>query len=194
MISNGDEADRRAIPRLVPEEPFPPYAYVTGHFPHPIRDPAGHHFGVAAEPCPQPDPSHWRDSRPYLHGLDLFNHGYYWEAHEVWESIWHACGRVGQAASLMKGLIKLAAAGVKVREGRPDGVRRHARRAAELFREVAGQLLPGQTRYFGVSLADLIERAARIERDPVPTAQPESQPVEIVFPFVLRVDDEPTRC
>jgi Domain of unknown function (DUF309) len=21
------------------------------------------------------------------HGLDLFNHGYYWEAHEAWESL-----------------------------------------------------------------------------------------------------------
>ncbi|TGQ49534.1 DUF309 domain-containing protein, partial [Mesorhizobium sp. M1C.F.Ca.ET.210.01.1.1] len=23
-------------------------------------------------------------------GIDLFNHGYYWEAHEAWEPLWHA--------------------------------------------------------------------------------------------------------
>jgi hypothetical protein len=33
----------------------------------------------------------------------------------------------------LKGLIKLAAAGVKLLEGRPVGVQRHALRASELF-------------------------------------------------------------
>ncbi len=45
-----------------------------------------------------------------------------------------ACGRPpGPTADVLRGLIKLAAAGVKVREGREPGVRTHARRAAECF-------------------------------------------------------------
>jgi hypothetical protein len=28
-------------PRLLPDQPFPPYAYVPGHTPHPTRDPDG---------------------------------------------------------------------------------------------------------------------------------------------------------
>ena len=126
-------------PRLVPDKPFPPYAYVSGRFPHPTSDPAGHSFGAPAEPAAL-DPDRWQACRPYLYGIDLFNHGYYWEAHEAWEGLWHGCGRAGPAADLLKGLIRLAAAGVKVREGRPAGVRSHAAAAGRLFRAVARQL------------------------------------------------------
>ena len=46
------------------------------------------------------------------------------------KDIWHAAGRKGPLADLLKGLIHLAAAGVKAREGIANGVARHARRAA----------------------------------------------------------------
>lgn len=180
--SRSDDDDKR---RLVPHEPFPPYSYVTGRFPHPTRDPAGHSFGAVPVPGPTPDPNRWRECRPYLHGLDLFNHGYYWEAHEVWEGIWHACDRAGLAGNFIKGLIKLAAAGVKVREGRPEGVRSHGRRAAELFVQVANGLPPGQTSYFGLSLPRLIGLATEVGRGAVPSSESTGAPVEIVFPFVL---------
>jgi len=176
--------------RLVPELPFPPYSYVTGRNPHPTRDSAGHSYGVPLMPCPTPDPNLWRDCRPYLFGLDLFNHGYYWEAHEVWENVWHSCGRMGPAADFIKGLIKLAAAGVKAREGRPEGVRRHARRAAELFTQVAGDLPAGGRTYFGVPIQRLGSIATEVGegRHLVSSARAES-PVEIVFDFVLAPDE-----
>src|SRR5262245_31357021 len=97
--------------------------------PHPQSDPAGHSYGRHVTPSAVIDDTDWDQSATYLHAIDLFNHGYYWEAHEAWESLWHACGRGGPVADLLKGLIKLAAAGVKVREGRPAGVASHARRA-----------------------------------------------------------------
>ena len=46
-------------------------------------------------------------------GLDLFNHGYYWEAHEAWEGLWQVADRDGPLRMLFKGLIMLSAAGVK---------------------------------------------------------------------------------
>jgi len=105
---------------------LPPYSYVPGHTPHPVSDPAGHMFGRPL-PVAQPlQPENWQASTEYRYGADLFNHGYYWESHEAWESLWHAVGRKGPVADLLKGLIKLAAAGVKAREGNPRGVRRHA--------------------------------------------------------------------
>ena len=52
---------------------------------------------------------------------------------EAWESLWHASGRRGAIADFLKGLIKLAAALVKAREGNPRGVTRHANRARELY-------------------------------------------------------------
>jgi len=81
----------------------------------------------------------------FLFGIDLFQHGFYWEAHETWEGLWHAVGRAGPWGDLLKGLIKLAAAGVKSREGRREGVLRHATRAAELVRQAQaqwGELVP----------------------------------------------------
>nr|WP_244447982.1 DUF309 domain-containing protein [Neorhizobium vignae] len=51
-------------------------------------------------------------------GQDLFNHGYYWEAHEAWEGLWQAAKRGSQLRAFLKGLILLSAAGVKIREGK----------------------------------------------------------------------------
>src|SRR4051794_21689442 len=99
--------------RLVPDEPFPPYAFVPDRFPHPTSDSAGHSLGKEPPVPPQVDPESWQQCRPYLFGIDLYNGGYYWESHVAWESLWIACGRKGTVADLLKGLIKLAAAGVK---------------------------------------------------------------------------------
>src|SRR5262245_48641823 len=173
------------IPRFVPDDPFPPYSYVPGRFPHPTSDPAGHSFGAAPRHASSLDPKHWETSRPYLYGVDLFNHGYYWEAHEVWEGLWHACGRAGLTGWFIKGLIKLAAAGVKAREGKPEGVRSHAHRAEELFQQVARQLDPGQPRYMGLALGELIGFAVEVNsRSEEVKGQPGTT-TKIVFPFIL---------
>ena len=131
---------RRRTAALVPDEPLPAYSYVTGRFPHPLSDPAGHSFGRPVERPAAIDPARWRDSRAFCHAVDLFNYGFYWESHEVWEGLWHAAGRQGPIADFLKGLIKLAAAGVKAREGRLAGLHRHARRAWELFVQAQSHL------------------------------------------------------
>jgi uncharacterized protein len=140
--------------RLAPGVPLPPYRFIPkSGLPHPTADPAGHSFGKPAAVLQPPDPQRWANCVPYLFGFDLFNRGYYWEAHETWEALWHACGRAGPAADCLKGLIKLAAAGVKVCEGTPAGVQSHGTRAAELFDQVARSL--GQTHFLGLDLVEL---------------------------------------
>ena len=168
--------------RLVPELPFPPYSYVTGQFPHPTRDRLGHSFGHPHRSVPPLEPERWQASQEYLFALDLFNHGYYWEAHEAWEELWHACGRTGVVADFLKGLIKFAAAGVKVREGRSEGVRRHARRAIELLQVV--QRAIGVDDFCGLNLQQLVANAEQLANDP-PVAAQTKVPVEIVFDFQL---------
>src|SRR3954452_20236915 len=93
--------------RLVPDEPLPPYTFVPGRTPHPVSDPTGHSFGVTPHQPPELDPEQWAANRTYLFGIDLFNAGYYWEAHEQWEALWHACGRRGATATFLKALIQL---------------------------------------------------------------------------------------
>ena len=141
-------------PRYAPANPLPPYAYVPGHdLPHPVTDPCGHSFSAVdaqsrrALNTPSlpahlpPDPASRRHTLAatlaadpqWLYALDLFNGGWYWEAHEAWEAVWNALGRTTPDARLVQGLIHLAAAAVKVREGKPNGVARHTQRARELL-------------------------------------------------------------
>lgn len=112
---------------------LPPYTFVPGYHPHPNQDPAGHSYG---KPEPKPgklNPEKWQESQLYLYGIDLFNRGYYWEAHETWEALWRQEERENPAELLLHGLIKLAAAGVKVRQNNPKGIRSHARGAKDIF-------------------------------------------------------------
>jgi uncharacterized protein len=159
-------------PRYSPRE-LPPYSYVTGQFPHPIRDAAGHSYGLPPETVEPIDESSWRTNATWLWAIDLFNHGFYWEAHEAWEGLWHAAGRRGATADFLKGLIKLAAAGVKHREGRPEGVRRHATRASALLSPSRGRNV------FGVNV-DLLLAAAERWKD---RGQVEDQTLTIWLDF-----------
>lgn len=126
--------------------PLPPYSYVPGHdLPHPVNDPGGHTFNSQHPPHIIPelptDPTSRRHTlaaflatnSPWLYALDLFNAGYYWESHEAWENFWNALGRTTPEARSVQGLIHLAAAAVKIREGKPAGVSRHTQRARELL-------------------------------------------------------------
>jgi hypothetical protein len=158
--------------RLIPDIPLPPYSFVPGRAPHPYADAQGHHYAPDL-PAPQPPvPEQWRACAHYLLGLDLFNAGFFWEAHEIWERLWHACGRRGETADFLKALIKLAAAGVKHREGKPAGVHSHARRAAVLWRSLAAT----RDVFLGLRLVNLIECAEQIERDGWPAEAPLLQP------------------
>jgi hypothetical protein len=156
-------------PRYSPS-PLPPYSYVPGFTPHPVSDPAGHMYGQPHTLIPPIDPDAWPSSPTYLHAADLFNHGFYWEAHEAWEALWHAAKRTGPTAIWLKALIKLAAAGVKAREGNATGVERHARRSRELVRQLREMLSPAQRgSYCGLSLqavddaAESLAANARLE-------------------------------
>lgn len=118
-------------PRYRPDRRFPKYAYLPGSgLPHPVRHPDGHSFGATDEPLA------WcRTSPPeqFLWGVDLFNYCYYWEAHEAWEPFWQYVGRTSEDWAFLKAIILLAAAGVKVREGKHGPMRRHLDRAASLL-------------------------------------------------------------
>lgn len=149
------------IDRYLPQSPLPPYSYVTGLWPHPLGDPLGHSYGCAVEKARLPPESEWRTCEPHLYAVDLFNHGYYWEAHETWEALWHAAGRRGPTAYFFQALIKLAAAGVKAREGRSNGVRRHLLRAAELLAQAAAELPERNDRYWGLAWAELHDLIAK---------------------------------
>ena len=165
------------------DRPFPPYAFVPGGpWPHPTSHPEGHSRGRTHVPVPPIEGDEWPDSPSYREGVALFNAGYYWEAHEAWEGLWHAHGRVGPTADVLKGLIKLAAAGVKVRQGQPHGIITHARRAASLFETARAE---GGDRRLGLDLGELIATARRIADEPPSDPEPPGVPVSRVFSFEI---------
>jgi len=200
--------------RLIKDRPLPAYSYVPGMHPHPIREEDGHSFGVEIS-VPKFDADEWRDCLEFLFGIDLFNAGFYWEAHESWEAVWIAAGRKGVVADFLKGLIKLAAAGVKAREGNENGVRRHAARAEQLFVEAHARRVYSeheiglsapisaesvqnkqplvahsrQPEMLGLRVDRLVEFSQRLGRLAKETVNPIVKPVQRVWSDVLIPED-----
>lgn len=147
------------------ERPFPAYAYQPGLTPHPRRDPAGHSHGHP-EPAIAPfRPEAWDHAGTYLYGVDLYNHGYFWESHEIFEGLWNAFGHETTAGRLFKGLVQLAAANLK----RAEGFETASRALGE--RGLAG-VAGAPEGAFGLPVARLVEEtrawfARRSDRFPV---------------------------
>jgi hypothetical protein len=171
-----------SLPRLLSRKTLPPYAYLPGWNPHPVRDPTGHSYHVGPLPLAS-EPSLGSDA--FLWGLDLFNHGYYWEAHEAWEDLWQVADRDNPQRTLFKSLILLSAAGLKIRERKNAAAARHAMRAAALLRVLMKVKDSAFERALGMSpgtLAEHAEAATSIPAELRATApgQPQS-----VFNFIL---------
>jgi hypothetical protein len=108
------------------DRPFPAYRYVPGRFPHPTAHPDGHSYIPPGRPHPKAafyPPQQWRQSEEYLYGCDLYNHGYWWEAHEAWEGLWQVCDKQGVQGHYLQALIQVSACHMKLHEGKLDGVR-----------------------------------------------------------------------
>lgn len=179
------------VPARLTDRTLPPYSYVPGLFPHPIRAPNGHMHGTPESQIDADDQAAVRAAHYWA--VDLFNNGYYWEAHEAWEALWHAYRRSGARADFVKGLIKLSAAGVKAREGNAAGVNRHAQRAVELFRGVAEDTTTDWHSLFGITpeqLSGLAVKLANRSQQVITVADDAVADVKVsrVVPFVLNVE------
>ena len=108
--------------RYLPGRAFPPYAFLPGSGHHPTRDPRGHSFGREEEEPQYFEADQWRENADYLYGIDLYNHGYLWEAHEAWEGIWHKAKGDPPQAKFLQGLIQCAAACLKIPMLQPRGL------------------------------------------------------------------------
>jgi len=109
----------------------------------------------------------WRESSEYRTGVELYNGGHPWEAHEVWEAMWLAAGEAGdeQQRQFLQGLIQCAAACVKAGQGKRDSCRKLATRGL-------GRLAPIPGVYMGLDVpafvADFAAWAAADSGPPPP--------------------------
>jgi predicted metal-dependent hydrolase len=155
-------AIKPAPPRYT-QRPLPLYRYLpfqgSATLPHPRNDPAGHSFDADEDYLPHFMPEDWTDCEPYLYGIDLFNHGYWWEAHEAFEVVWLAAGqRETLCGIFVQGLIQLAVAQLKRVSGSPSG-------AQSLTAAGCEKLAVTEEIYLGIEVAALIAEAQRCLRE-----------------------------
>tara|TARA_R110002049_G_scaffold261543_1_gene437650 strand:+ start:349 stop:828 length:480 start_codon:yes stop_codon:yes gene_type:complete len=110
---------------------LPQYAHLPGETPHPkksgghsenLKDPISHSINL----------SNWNTHSDYLFGVDLYNLGYFWEAHVWWEAVWKA-NQKGPERDFIQGLIKMAAGALKERMGQSELATDHCVRGHELM-------------------------------------------------------------
>jgi predicted metal-dependent hydrolase len=101
-------------------------------------------------------------------GVELFNRGLFWEAHEAWEEAWTP-DRHGPDRGFYKGLIQVAAGCLHYR-------RRNRRGAVNKWRSGAAYLRPYLPSHHGVELAPLVAlvdaHLASMDREQWPEALP----------------------
>ena len=123
--------------------PLPRYRFMPGQFPHPTAHPEGHSYRPPDEPAAEVEyksPDVWFESVDYLYGCDLYNHGYWWEAHEAWEGLWQLTDKNGQQGRFLQGLIQVSACHLQLHRGHFRGVQRLRCSSAERIESALGQV------------------------------------------------------
>lgn len=133
--------DYKPVPRRYTNRAFPDYRFVPGRTPHPTRDPDGHSYHATPESLPSFEADRWSDCELYLFGIDLFNHEYWWEAHEALEAVWIAAGRHSQTGQFVQGLIQIAVALLKAHQGFTDVAIRMASEGIDRMKPVRGTFM-----------------------------------------------------
>ena len=99
----------------------PAYAHVPGRTP---RHAAGAFDGLCATVPADPSVADAFGCDAWRAGVQFWQRGYFWEAHEVWEAVWMALEAGSDARQLVRGMIQLANAELKVQMERPHAVLR----------------------------------------------------------------------
>ena len=131
----------KTTPSRYTDRTFPPYRFIPGKAPHPTRDPDGHSYNKPLEKLEPFEVDQWQSCDEYLYGIDLFNYGYWWEAHEALEAVWVAAGRKTETGLFIQGLIQIAVAHLKRFQGFNDVARRMATEGLDKMKYIEGVYL-----------------------------------------------------
>jgi uncharacterized protein len=150
--------------RYQPSRVLPSVPYLPGRSERPVVD-----EGRAKPGAPHVPAERWAEHAEYLWGADLYNAGFFWEAHEAWEAAWRAAERDVVQHAFLQGLIQVAAACLKGVLGDADAARRIAARALQRLERTQTD---AGTPFMGLDLAPF-SGAFRsfIDRDPTHLAE-----------------------
>lgn len=130
-------------------KPFPAYAFVPGHNAHPTADPTGHSAHQMPVSSRRLTQNNWFKVNNYLFGCDLYNHGFWWEAHEAWERVWLAGPSGDDTDCYLRALIQAANGLLKLRMQRGKAADRLSNAVGDLLTEAALT----DTHYMGLNIA-----------------------------------------
>lgn len=114
----------------------------------------------------EPDTPDSPDAR-YLAGIELFNRGAFFEAHEVWEDLWHECHSADRR--FFQALIQAAVAAYHWGRGNVAG-------ATRLYHSGRKYMEPFRPVYLGLSVDDFWNAMAEhLAGGPAPQIVPRSE-------------------
>ncbi len=152
------DMDRESMTRSLP-----PYRHRLGTTPHPRTHPEGHSYGQPEPDSPPLSGANWQRHTAFLRGVHLFNHGYWWEAHEQWEAAWRR-DPDPVVRSFLQGLIQSAAALLKREAGSDRGCRALWERGAMNLGQAAARF----PICAGVDIAVFTQQMAHTLAEPIP--------------------------
>lgn len=105
----------------------------------------------------------------YHHGIELFNEGRFWDAHEAWEEVWRECEE--ESRIFFQGIIQVAAGYHLLTElPRPAGARRNLTKAREKLVLFEGVFLGIDVDELRGAVEESLRRLGSQETDvPIPT-------------------------
>lgn len=126
---------RRLLALPAGDYPLPAHAHIPGSGSEPDMAP----LQRVKRTCPKRiDPEAWSDIVAYRYGWSLFNAGFFWEAHEIWEAVWLACAPNSRERDLLRALIQIANGRLKRTMKKDMASARLFAEADHLLAEVAG--------------------------------------------------------
>jgi hypothetical protein len=132
-------------PRYAPDSPLPAFPYLPGK----------NHPDAKFQPAPSIASDDWRNDQAYLHGIDLFNHQFYWEAHEAWEHRWLPLADDDLLRTHLQGLIQASAALLKIRLLEPTPARSIWKRGRTRLLKVVASC--SEETYLGIEIPALVQ-------------------------------------
>ena len=131
------------------DRPLPEYRHLPFQNAHPFLDEEGHSYGEKLSPPNSFTLENWQSCNDYLYSIDLFNYGFWWEAHERLKQVCIAAGRESETGQFIQGLIQIAAALLK-------HFLREERGAMTLAELGLGNLQKATGIYLGIDVATLV--------------------------------------
>ena len=120
---------------------LPGYRHLPFQNAHPFLDKGGHSYGEKLTPAEGFNAENWLKSEEYLYCIDLFNNGFWWEAHERLKYTSMAAGQDSETNHFIRGLIQIAAALLKHFMGEEGGAQTLAKMGIETLRKKEGIFL-----------------------------------------------------